>query len=216
MTILGVLVKPDRAICWTDSETFEGGEPAGHCPKLVVNPLARVILLGTGFSTLLRPAEEAALQGTSFDDIVAAVCSALRKRAGQLARQLTRLDRNWLACQMAAVVGFSEEAGRMLAYTFSGASFFEPVVTVRIMRPEPEGGPVAEPQCMPELIALARRQIAYVRESCPTATGGVLQVAELRPTEIICRTIPDFDVGDVHMIGVEAGHDQPLRKSVPV
>ena len=110
VTILGVLVKPDRAICWTDSEVYESGEPASqHCPKMLVNPLARVILLGTGFSALLRPAEEAALRGASLDGIAAAVSSALRKRAGQLARQLTRLDRNWLACQMAAVVGFSKK-----------------------------------------------------------------------------------------------------------
>ena len=210
MTILGTLVKPGRAICWSDSESYAGGQPTGHCPKLIINPLARVALIGTGFSTLLRPAEEAALRGTSLDDIAIAMCSALRKRAGQLARQLTRLDRNWLACQMAAVVGFSEEAGRMLAYTFSGASFFEPVVTVRIMRPEPEGGPVAEPQCMPELIALARRQIAYVREECPAASGGVLQVAELRPTQVACWTVPDFDVDDTHMINVQP--DQVVLK----
>ena len=98
----------------------------------------------------------------------------------------------------------------MLAYTFSGASFFEPIVTVRIMRPEPEGGPVAEPQCMPELIALARRQIAYVREECPAASGGVLQVAELRPTQVACWTVPDFDVDDTHMINVQP--DQVVLK----
>ena len=116
---------------------------------------------------------------------------------------------------MAVAVGFSEEYGRMLGYAFSGTNFFEPIVTVRIMRPEPEGGPV-EPQDMPELVAYARHQIARVREECPAASGGTLQVAELRPTQVTCWAVPDFDVGDVHMIGVEAGHDQPLRKSVPV
>src|SRR6185312_15765707 len=133
--------------------------------------LARVVLLGTGSSALLRAAEEPTLRGTSLDDIATVISAALRKRAGQVAHQLARADHHWLAGQLAVLVGFSEACGRMVAYSFSGSSFFEPIVTARLIQPEPDGVFI-EPSAMPELVACARQQLACVRDTYPEASGG--------------------------------------------
>ena len=93
-----------------------------------------------------------------------------------------------------------------------GADFFEPIVTTRLIVPDP-GGLCSAPLNMPELVGFARPQLACVRESYPQASGGTLQVAELRPDRMTCWTVPDFDVGDAHTsatcgAGVDA-HREP-------
>ena len=202
MTILGCLVEPHRAIAWTDSEIFAGAAPAGHRPKLVLNPLSRVALIGTGSSTLLRSAEEAALREATLDETVPKITAALRRRAAVVAHDLTCRDRHWLAGQVAVVIGWSDQAGRMVALTFGGSAFFEPTLCGRFVLPQPADAP--GPGSMTELVAYARRQVACLRESLPDACGGSLQVAELLEDRITTWVVPDFDVAQAAVVAREA------------
>ncbi len=172
---------------------FAGNAPVGYRPKLVVNTLARTVLIGTGSSTLLRMAEETALRKTSLDEIVLKIPAALRRRAGQVAHDLTRLDQRWLTGQIMVAVGWSDQSARMLATSFAGSAFFEPILCGRLVMPQPADVPM--PGSMPELIGYARQQVACLRDTYPEACGGSLQVAELVPDRIACWTVPDFDVG---------------------
>ena len=158
--------------------------------------MARVILLGAGSSMLLRAADEPTLRGLSLDDLCRSLFGAPQAR--RPGRAAAHAHGSSLARRSGCGPGrllrrMRPDAGlRAFGRNFLRANCHHAAYRAR------SRWTVQRALEHAELVGFARPQLACVRESYPQASGGTLQVAELRPDRMTCWTVPDFDVGDAH------------------
>lgn len=213
MTILGAILHPDHALLWNDTETYVDGQLAGERPKLAINPSAGCACVGTGSMGLIREAAAVVHATQDIDEVERAMPSRLRKRAAGLAPHLVQHDAGWFAGNLIIAAGFSPTAGRMIAWRFAAAAFFEPVLVSRLCCPS---DPALDTDIeradsvrdLERIACIARRQIALLRSrGLPDATGGTLVIAELAPAAVRCWRLPDFDVPSSSEAAVNAAPD---------
>jgi hypothetical protein len=196
MTVLGCIVRPDRAVIWSDTETYSHDHrPSGQGAKLALNPMG-IAVVGAGSMNLIREAARIVQASATIDQAERRLPTGLRIRAGKLAPEEVRQNPSWCAAQMIIAVGFSPTAGRVVGWRLAGEGFFEPTLVSRFCTPadadlETDLGNI---DTMAKIVAFARRQITLLRlRGLPDARGGSLVVAEIAPDSMHCRRIPDFD-----------------------
>ncbi len=197
MTVLAFFMTPDRIMAAADSVSVRpDGRQVTHHPKLQVNALARSVCAGTGFSNVLLPAYAVCAEAAAFDDIPSKVTRALRRAALDQQRCFDD-DPRAFARHTFVCAGWSQASGRMLAYAFTGWSFFVPVlatnVVLPVMRELPE---MWQPSSTGDLLKLCRRQADILVAEKPRAGEGALMTCELTEYCLAVATVRDYHKGD--------------------
>jgi hypothetical protein len=102
-----------------------------------------------------------------------------------------------------AIAGWSREAGRMLAWSFSAETFFSPMLAGSFTVPE-----LARPLCWrprdgAEVLDCAREQARALRRRLAGAGTGCLTIASVQRGRIELQTVPDFDLNATRRSSVE-------------
>lgn len=211
MTILGALVRPDRALLWADSEVYDADRASiGIGAKLAVNPLGIAV---AGSMRLLRKAARSVQASASIDHAERRLPAELRIAAAKLAPGLVRADQSWCSGQVIIAAGFSPAAGRMVGWRFDGPGFFEGILLSSFLLPADAGleRDIRQVQTIRHIVDIARQQIGLLRQRLPDATGKDLIVVELTETDAHCMRIPEFAAGLAPFAVLSAAEAEPFR-----
>ena len=194
MTVLSVFVQPDLVVAAADTAVFgtKDLQLVAQRSKITFNPLIGAVGIGTGVVAIGAAARHAVADASDFDALPRAVAKALRRSlhdSGTLFDDQPHL----FAGNTYVVAGWSQSAGRMLAYTFEAATYFAPMLASRFLRPAPDDLPEAWfPTMRRDLVKLSSTQCEILEPNLPEAGGGSLTIAELRPNTMAIETIADF------------------------
>lgn len=183
MTIVGAICSADRAFLWADTEMYRDDQPCGHRTKIAVSEEGRVVACAAGDELLLDVLFDAIGRVVDYDELITAL-------PGFAARNWWRSRRiEYTTGPRVLAVGWSRRLGRLAGYEFLADDFrprgFRAAATPYV--PEIEGIYPGEPA---DLLGLAQAQMREVQKVMPSAGGGTLMVADVRPRSI---TLHDFD-----------------------
>ena len=196
LTVLGVHVTLGaRAILWADTECLRtNGESAGHVNKLVANAAASMACITGGWSELGEVAEAIACSAPTFDDAMDALPGRLRSEASKIIGRGRRDPRDYCG-QVAILAGYSPRFGCVVAFEFSGAAYFAPVIVSQSTYPA-----VADvaPPCSPsDILQIALAQARELRVSFPGLGCGRLTMAVVTRDQVTTSAPYDLtnDIG---------------------
>jgi len=184
VSVVGIVVRQDLALAWSDSETFgRDGIPVGHANKLVVNASACFASVGAGLAGLSRTVAEVVADARTLDEAAARMGAPLRAKAERMARD-PRMDPFTLASHVELSAGWSAAFRCLVGYEARGDALFMPRLVPRAASPWVPELNALDPEDPWAVADLARCQLAKLREDLPDARGGVLTVAVIRPGEV--------------------------------
>ena len=191
VTILGVHVALGaRAIVWADTECLRpNGESAGHVNKLVVNAAASMACVTGGWSELGEAAEAVACSAPTFDDAMDALPGRLRSEASKIVGRGRRDPRDYCG-QIAILAGHSPRFGCVVAFEFSGAAYFAPVIVSQSTYPAVPD--IAAPHSAFEVLRTALAQARELRSIFPNLGCGLLTIAVVTRDQV--TTSAPFDL----------------------
>ncbi len=189
-----MLPDPDTAVMWMDSELFEAGNsaPVAHGPKLACNAFLSAVAGGTGRLSITRAADDVVHRAADFDALPGAISAALRKSTMAHSAYFDREPERFL-CQHYCVAGWSREAGRTLAWSFSAENYFAPLLTGSFIVPEIDRPQCWRPRDGAEVLDCAREQMRTLRCRLSGAGTGALTIATVQRGHTELQTIEGFD-----------------------
>ena len=180
MTICGLFIgAPDFALAWADTRLTNAREGRERVAKLVPNIAAHVVATGSGPDPLLSAADAAVLHASSLDTLVDVLPTLLRRQGAAFTSM--RGMAAHVAEAVYGVAGWSHRFGRLAAWRFRGAEWFEAETVREMSLPAAGGLASAAPACDADLIGFALQQI-HELDSDPLP--DVLTVAVIRPVTI--------------------------------
>jgi hypothetical protein len=194
MTVIGFEVaSSEQAYAWADAEVYAEGKPSGWAPKLYVNPLARMVFVGSGRIGIIRDAADDFSNRLSFDEAVDALPQTLR-RAAHGFQALEIAARAPLTTAVIAVIGFSQRYG-LAGFVFDSRTEFEPNGPCRsYMTPASAQKTYGAPDEQ-GIVSTASHQLEEIRRELPLATGGALVLAEINRQAVRAGPIFDLAIG---------------------
>jgi hypothetical protein len=193
MTCCGFnIIDPEHALVWADTEVFLDDQPDRHACKVGINKLAGVVTVGTGCLALVRAAADALGRYSSFDQASLELPVELRRAEQDFDMEIAA--RAPLGLQAQAMVGRSGRYGRIVGVIFRGRDNFAPALPARsFLAPEIDDSGEIDGEAA--VIAAAQRQLYILQRQIPSATGGLLVIAEIGPDGVRCRPAFDFVAG---------------------
>ena len=197
LTVLSVFVQPELVVAAADTAVFtmKDRQLVAQQSKISFNALIGAIGIGTGMASIAIAADRALAEASDFDALPKLVAKALRRALLDNGAYFDREPHRFLGHSY-VIAGWSQSAGRMIAYTFGASTYFAPVLASRFISPEPDDFPEAWfPTMRRDLVNLSSTQCEILEPNLPEAGGGSLTIAELRPNTIAIETIPNFHTG---------------------
>ncbi|MGI4939669.1 MAG: hypothetical protein ACRYHQ_03705 [Janthinobacterium lividum] len=191
MTILGYCTTMDEAVVWTDSEVMAAS--GTHCHfrnKMVVNPLAGAVIIASGWAALAETADRLFAGARDVDEVADLLPKRLRARTIELIDR--RYDPQKAAQQRVFLIGHSSFAGRVVGWEFVGDNWFEPEMNARNASPMVTSAPGSGLPSSSDIIAIAGEQMQALRETYPSAQGGMLTVAHIRDGMVMTKALHDL------------------------
>ncbi len=187
MTILGVnVVGPDRAIVWADSAVTCDGEAAGETCKVIVNPLAGVIGVGTGLMAMTSKAASIVHRYGNLEDVAGVLPNVLRDAH----RSKPALEARASALMAAYVItGYSAQLGRVVGWFFDAEDDFRPQLVAGWAAPQVVHHNVVDLQ---SCLSAAQQQVRRLRPPYASTGRNCLTVALLERGAI--TTCPPVDL----------------------
>ena len=188
MTVLGAhVLAPDLAVAWADSEVFDiADRRIGFCNKVAVNPAGFAFVLG-GWSLASSAGGTCAMDAEDLATALDRLPRVLRRASERAAVGSRRPELH--AYTHGALIGWDAVAGAMVAYRFTAAECFVPMLDDAQTVPSLRVSTGTRPDGPHGVRSIAARQMLRLREVVPLAIGGPLHVAVIRPDGVTCHRV---------------------------
>jgi hypothetical protein len=192
MTCCGFVARDGDAYIWGDGEQYLNGRPMTHQIEKVAASPGGIVGVSTGHSSLCAEARQlvASLGGATIGSARRLLPHALRQACADEHARCRAIGARY---EVAFALGPIGSCGYgMRGLVFEEAANFEPRGTFTWLSPDVGG---ALPATAQEVLAVAQRQLQFVRTLYPGATGKQLTVARVGPLGIATRSVP-LMIGD--------------------
>jgi len=225
VTVCGFAKTRDgRAFAWADSEVYRDDSPVGSAVKLACSQ-AGIVGAATGYLDLAKEFVQRVerLGAMSISGAIATLPARLRAARDAKIKRMRELDCAYEPHTVYGLVGWT--GAEMLGAVFDEGRDFAPVITEAWLSPHVD----ASPATAAEVLAVAQKQLGYVRQHIPKATGLMLSIARLGPAGIAQTSVPLLIAGETapvpaptravsgdspaHMVAaVRAAEDERVRR----